>query len=48
MTFDVEQIDELLSTTRAVRRQRDFERHVPDDLLLPCIELAEQALCRSW
>ena len=43
MTFDLEQTDELLSTTRAVRRRLDFERHVPDDLLLRCIELAEQA-----
>ena len=43
MTFDLEQTDELLSTTRAVRRRLDLERHVPDDLLLRCIELAEQA-----
>lgn len=43
MAFDIEQTDELLSTTRAVRRRLDFERHVPDDLLLRCIELAEQA-----
>jgi len=33
----------LLSTTRAVRRRLDLEREVPDDLLLQCIELAEQA-----
>lgn len=43
MAFDIEQTDELLSTTRAVRRRLDFERHVPDDLLLRCIDLAEQA-----
>ena len=43
MTFDLEQTDKLLSTTRAVRRRLDFEREVPDDLLLRCIELAEQA-----
>ena len=43
MAFDLEQTDRLLSTTRAVRRRLDFERNVPDDLLLRCIELAEQA-----
>lgn len=43
MTFDLEQTDELLSTTRAVRRRLDLEREVPDDLLMRCIELAEQA-----
>ena len=43
MDFDLEQTDELLSTTRAVRRRLDLEREVPDDLLLRCIELAEQA-----
>ncbi len=43
MEFDIEQTDTLLSTTRAVRRRLDFERDVPDDLLMRCIELAEQA-----
>ena len=43
MDFDLEQTDELLSTTRAVRRRLDLEREVPDHLLLRCIELAEQA-----
>lgn len=43
MAFDLEQTDELLSTTRAVRRRLDFDRDVPDDLLMRCIELAEQA-----
>ena len=43
MDFDLGQTDELLSTTRAVRRRLDLERDVPDDLLLRCIELAEQA-----
>ena len=43
MSFDLEQTDELLSTTRAVRRRLDLDRDVPDDLLLRCIELAEQA-----
>ena len=40
MEFDIEQTDNLLSTTRAVRRRLDLERDVPDDLLLRCIELA--------
>ena len=43
MSFDLEQTDELLSTTRAVRRRLDLDRDVPDELLLRCIELAEQA-----
>ncbi len=43
MEFDVGQIDTLLSTTRAVRRRLDLEREVPDDVLLRCIDLAEQA-----
>ncbi len=43
MEFDIEQTDTLLGTTRAVRRRLDFERDVPDDLLMRCIELAEQA-----
>jgi len=43
MSFELEQTDQLLSTTRAVRRRLDLERDVPDDLLLRCIELAEQA-----
>jgi len=43
MNFDLEQTDELLSTTRAVRKRLDMERDVPDDLLMRCIELAEQA-----
>ena len=43
MEFDIEQTDNLLSTTRAVRQRLDLERDVPDDLLLRCVELAEQA-----
>lgn len=41
--FDLDQIDHLLSTTRAVRRRLDLDRPVPDELLLRCIDLAEQA-----
>ena len=43
MNFNLEQTDALLNTTRAVRKRLDFERHVPDELILRCIELAEQA-----
>jgi nitroreductase len=43
MDFDIAQIDELLATTRAVRRRLDFSRPVDNQLLLDCIDLAEQA-----
>lgn len=35
--------DELLSTTRAVRKRLDFTRAVPDDLVRECVALALQA-----
>ncbi len=35
--------DELLRTTRSVRKRLDFDRPVPDELLRECIELAVQA-----
>jgi nitroreductase len=35
--------DQLLSTTRAVRKRLDLTRPVPRDLLLECVELATQA-----
>jgi nitroreductase len=35
--------DELLSTTRAVRKRLDLERPVSRELLLECVELAVQA-----
>ncbi len=43
MEFDLGQVDALLSTTRAVRKRLDFEREVPDDVLLECLQLAVQA-----
>src|SRR5215475_15727886 len=43
MDFDIRQIDEVLATTRAVRRRLDFARPVDNQLLLDCIDLAEQA-----
>jgi len=35
--------DQLLSTTRAVRKRLDFDRAVPLDVLKECLELAVQA-----
>jgi len=35
--------DELLSTTRAVRKRLDLDRPVPRELVLECVELATQA-----
>lgn len=35
--------DELLSTTRAVRKRLDLDRPVPMDLIRECLELATQA-----
>ena len=35
--------DELLSTTRAVRKRLDFDRPVPDDLVRECVALAMQS-----
>ena len=35
--------DELLSTTRAVRKRLDFERPVSDDLVRECVDLAMQS-----
>jgi nitroreductase len=36
-------VDEVLTTTRAVRKRLDFERPVPLDLILECIGVAQQA-----
>ena len=35
--------DELLSTTRAVRKRLDFDREVSEDVIRECMELAVQA-----
>jgi nitroreductase len=43
MPFDIDEIDRLLTTTRTVRRHLDLERDVPQDVLLRCIDIAEQA-----
>ncbi|WP_406269751.1 nitroreductase family protein [Nocardia sp. NBC_00881] len=42
MTLDLTP-DELLSTTRAVRKRLDFDRPVPRELIEECIDLATQA-----
>lgn len=47
----LEGIDHILSTTRSVRRKLDFERSIPDQVLLDCIDIATQApsgLSESW
>ncbi len=43
MTFDVEQADRLLTTTRTVRHRLDLETPVPDEVLHRLIDVAEQA-----
>ncbi len=41
--FDLETVDRLLSTTRAVRRRLDLERPVERGVLLDCLRLSQQA-----
>lgn len=41
--IDVTAADELLTTTRAVRRRLDLDREVPRELILECIRVAQQA-----
>lgn len=41
--FDLETVDRLLTTTRAVRRRLDFARPVGRDVILDCIRLSQQA-----
>lgn len=43
MAIDVTSVDEALMTTRAVRRRLDLERPVDQQILLDCIDVAEQA-----
>jgi nitroreductase len=43
MSIDAVHVDEALSTTRAVRRRLDLTRPVDNELLLDCIDIAEQA-----
>jgi nitroreductase len=43
LDIDPRHVDEALTTTRAVRRRLDFDRPVDNQLLLDCIDVAEQA-----
>ena len=43
MKFDLKMTDELLATTRAVRRRLDLNRPVPRSVINECLELAVQA-----
>lgn len=43
MELDRQMIDHALMTTRGVRMRLDFERDVDDQVLLDCIDVAEQA-----
>ena len=41
--MDIAAVDEVLSTTRAVRRRLDLNRPVERDVILECLRLAVQA-----
>ena len=41
--IDTDAVDAALTTTRAVRLRLDLERPVPDEIVLDCIDVAEQA-----
>jgi nitroreductase len=43
MKFDIAMTDELLATTRAVRKRLDLDREVPRAVIEECLELAVQA-----
>jgi nitroreductase len=43
MAIDPADVDATLTTTRAVRRRLDLDRDVDNQLLLDCIDIAEQA-----
>ena len=43
MQFDLAMTDELLSTTRAVRKRLDFDKPVPREIVEECIGLSQQA-----
>ena len=36
-------VDEVLTTTRSVRKRLDFDKPVPREVLMECLELALQA-----
>ena len=43
MEIDTKAVDLALTTTRAVRRRLDLERPVDNQIILDCIDIAEQA-----
>jgi nitroreductase len=43
VTVQIEAADELLSSTRAVRRRLDLTRPVPREVILDCIRISQQA-----
>jgi len=43
MDLDTAMVDHALMTTRAVRRRLDLDREVDDQVILDCIDVAEQA-----
>jgi nitroreductase len=43
MKFDIAMTDDLLATTRAVRKRLDLDKPVPREVILECLELAVQA-----
>ena len=43
MNFDLDMTDELLATTRAVRKRLDLTKPVPREVILECLRLAVQA-----
>jgi nitroreductase len=43
VTIDRQAADELLTTTRAVRKRLDLTRPVPRELILDCIRISQQA-----
>ena len=43
MKLDLQMCDELLGTTRAVRKRLDLTRKVPRNIVEECLELAVQA-----
>jgi nitroreductase len=42
-SFDLEQTDRLLTTTRSVRKRLDLTRPVPREIILECLRIALQA-----
>lgn len=43
MEFDLASVDQLLSTTRSVRRRLNFGKPVPEAVIIECLRLATQA-----